>query len=463
MMTRLGRLKRGGLARLAAIGVLAGGLTSCGLDVFDPDIVTPEDVADPASIPFAITGVVGDFQEALDNVVRKGGMFTDEFILSGTFPTRVELDTRRVTVDNATLIGPLYEPIHVSRFSADNIAEQLAGLVGDPDVDPDLVSEGIAFGQYYGAYARVFLAEIYCQSILGGGDPLAVNFESGPVLPDARMAGALSLFQQAEASALAAGRPDVASAAKVGAARANMWLANYSQAAATAATVDPDFAFISEYSSNTIAQYNEVYQFTYNDAQALRWTVGDGTQIERNLEKYAYYDEWVDVGLIDPDPSTSTFQAFNSAIRVHLQLIYGKGNAPPTPIGQAASILIASGFEADIMRAEAAYRTGDLAGAAAIINARITTGDNPHGNVHPPVAFTGTFATDIAEIGRAYAVGTWLTGHRLGFVRRVLRNDGVDFFPPTQPGLDTALPLVQQEIDNNENVSVACPSGPPWS
>lgn len=462
MMTRLGLSKRGGLARLAAIGVLAGGLTSCSLEVFDPDIVTPEDVADPASIPIAITGLVGDFQEAMDNYVRKSGMLTDEFILAGTFPTRVQVDERKMLVDNATLTGGMYEPIHVSRFSADNTAGALASLVGDPDVDQDLVLEGIAFGQYYGAYARTLLAEMYCQSILGGGDPDAINHESAPVLPDARMADALSLFAQAEASALAAGLSDLAVAAKVGQARANMWLANYSQAAAIAATVDPDFVFVSEYSANDPAQYNEVYTLSYGDTQVIRWTVGDGTQGERNFEKYPYYDEWVDVGLINPDPGPN-FSSFNSNIRVHLQLIYGSGNNPPTPAGQGASIIIASGFQADIMRAEAAYRAGDLAGAAAIINARITTGDNPHGTVHPPVVFTGVFATDIADIGRAYAVGTWLSGHRLAFVRRVLRNDGVDLYPPTQPGLDTAFPMVQQELDNNPDVSVACPSGPPWS
>ncbi len=462
MMTILGSSKRGGVAWLAAIGVLAGGLTSCSLDVNDPDIVTPEDVADPASIPIAITGLVGDFQEAMDNYVRYTGMLTDEFILAGTFPTRLQIDQRDMLADNATLTGSMYEPLHVSRFSADNTAAQLPGLVGDPDVDQDLVQEGIAFAQYYGGYARLLLAEMYCQSILGGGDPEAVNSESGPVLPDARMAGALSLFQQAEASALAAGLSDLAEAAKVGQARANMWLANYSQAAAIAATVDPDLIFVAEYSSNDPAQYNEVYQFTYADLQNIRWTVGDGTQSERNFEKYPYYDEWVGTGLIIPDPGPG-FQSFNSSILVHLQTIYGGGNAPPTPVGQAAPIIIASGFQADIIRAEAAYRAGDTDGAAAIIDARITTGDDPYGTVHAPVAFTGDFATDIAEIGRAYAVGTWLTGYRMGFVRRVLRNDGVDLFPPTQPGSDTAFPVVQQELDNNPDISVACPSGPPWS
>lgn len=463
MMTRLGMSKRGGLARLATIGVLAGGLTSCGLDVFDPDIVTPEDVADPASIPIAITGIVGDFQEAMDNYVRKSGMLTDEFILAGTFPTRVEVDQRLIKVDNATVTGGMYEPIHVSRFSADNAVEQLGGLVGDPDADQDLVFQGIAFGQFYGAQARLLLAEMYCQSILGGGDPEAVNFESGPVLPDARMAETLTLFQQAEASALLAGLSSVEEAARVGQARVNMWLGNFSQAAAIAATVDPGLIFVAEFSANDPAQYNEVYTLSYGDTQVIRWTVGDGTQPERNFEKYQYYDEWVDVGLINPDGNAAGFQSFNATILVHLQLIYGAGNRPPTAVGQGADIIIASGFQADIMRAEAAYRAGDMAGAAAIINARITTGDNPHGTVHPPVAFTGDLETDIGEIGRAYAVGMWLTGHRLGFARRVLRSDGVDLFPSTQPGRDTAFPIVQQELDNNDEISAACPTGSPFN
>ena len=450
-------------ARVAGIAVLAGTLSSCNLDVFDPDIVTPEDVSDPASLPIAIAGVVGDFQLMFDDIARYTGMLTDEFILAGTFPTRVQVDTREMLSDNATLNG-VYENIHVSRFSADNLVQAAQGLVGDPEADQDLVTQAIAIGQFYGGYVRLLMAEMYCQSILGGGDPENPNYESSPVLPDARMQDALTMLQAAQASAAALGSADLADAAKVGQARANMWLGNYAAAASAAASVSTGFEYMAEFSANDPSQYNDVYDFTYGDNQVIRWTVGDGTQAERNLERFPFYDEFVDAGLLLPDPPSS-FSAFNSSILVHLQMIYpppvspGVPQTPPTANGQSSPMVIASGFEARIMEAEAAYRGGDVAGAEATINALLTTGDTPLGAIFAPVDLTGDFDSDIALIGYAYEAGAWLTGHRMGFVRRVLRNDNVDLFPPTQPGSDASFPVVKQELDNNPDINQACPSG----
>jgi hypothetical protein len=449
-MTRFRWIKRP-LRRLVVIGVLGGAIPSCNLEVVDPDIIQPEDVSDPASIPVVIAGLVGDFQVAVDEWILYGGLITDEFL----------------TVANVSINADLWEPIHTNRFSADNAVANLSPLVGDPEVEDqqELIQEGIAFGQYYGAYARVMLAEMFCQSILGGGDPEQINYESAPIGPDERMQQALTLFQQAEASATAAGRSDVAEASRVGQARANMWLGNYTQAAAIAATVDPDFVYVSEYSTNVIAQYNRVYTFTYGDGNDLiRWTVGDGTEPSRDNEKFDYYDEWLALDLIIPDVPKPPFRPFDTEIKVNLQLIYGAGTPPPNPVGQASPIPIAMGFEADIIEAEAMYRGGGLTGAAALINSRITDpGSNPHGKAFSPVSFTGNFEADIVEIGRAYEAGLWLTGHRHGFFRRVFLNDGVDLFPAASPGSDTAFPIPNQELDNNPDLSQSCPSGPPYN
>jgi hypothetical protein len=222
--------------------------------------------------------------------------------------------------------------------------------------------------------------------------------------------------------------------------------------------VPPGLEFASEFSTNDPSQYNDVYDFTYGDNQLIRWTVGDGTQVERHFEKWPYYDEWVDAGLIEPD-APSWANAQNANILVHLQLIYGGGGQPPNGNGQAAPILIASGFEADIYKAEAAYRAGDLAGAEAIINARLTTGVNPHGATFNAVDFTGDLAGDLAELARAYAAGTWLTGYRMGNLRRFVRNDGVNLYPSVTPGSDFSFPMVKQELDNNPDANQACPSG----
>ncbi len=467
MMKILRGTKRPWLERAAGIVLLAGTLTACNLEVFDPDIVQPEDVSDPASLPIAIAGVVGDFQLMYDDIARYTGLLTDEFILAGTFPTRVQVDQRDMLFDNATLNG-VYENIHVARFSADNLVEGAQGLVGDPDADQDLVEQALAIGQFYGGYVRVLLAEMYCQSILGGGDETNPNYESSPKGPDERMQDGLTMLQAAQAAATAFGNADLADAAKVGQGRANMWLGNYAAAASAVASVGTGFEYMAEFSSNDPSQYNDVYDFTYSDTQQIRWTVGDGTQSERNFERFPFYDEFVDAGLLLPDPPAS-FQSFNSSILVHLQMIYpppvapGVPQTPPTANGQSAPMVIASGFEARMMEAEAAYRGGDVAGAEATINALLTTGDNPHGAIFAPVDLTGDFDSDIALIGYAYEAGMWLAGHRMGFVRRVLRNDNVDLFPSEQPGSDTAFPVVKQELDNNSDINQACPSGPPWS
>ena len=464
-MARLRWIKRLLLGRLIAFSLLAATIPACGLDVFDPDIITPEDVADPSAIPLAIVGMVGDFQFAFDDWVLYGDLITDVFLTAGTFPTRREVQERQMLVQNVSINTDLWEPIHTNRASADNAVANLTPLIGDPEIeDQALVNEGIAFGQYYGAYARVMLAEMFCQSILGGGFPELVNYEAAPIGPDERMQQALTLFQQAEASATAAGRADLATAARVGQARANVWLGNYQQAAAVAATVDPDFRFFSEYSSNDPSQYNEVYGSTYGDPGRIRWTVGDGTEATRHFEKFPFFDEWVALGLIQSPAPNPPFQAFDSEIKVNLQLIYGGGGAPPNGTGQSTPIAIASGFEAGIIQAEAMYRAGDLGGAAALINSLITNpAANPYGKAFSPVAFTGAFEADIAEIGRAYQAGLWLTGQRMGFFRRLLRNDGVDFFLAAVPGRDTAFPVPQQELDNNADISQSCPTGPPWS
>jgi hypothetical protein len=451
-------------SRVAGIAVLAGTLSACSLEVFDPDIVQPEDVSDPASLPIAIAGVVGDFQLMYDNYARYSGMFVDEFILAGTFPSRVEVDTRQILSDNSTLTGGLYELIHVARFSADNLVEGAQGLVGDPDADQDIVELAIAIGQYYGGYARLLLAEMYCQSILGGGDDTNPNYESSPVAAEARMQDALTWFQAAEASATAIGRANLADAARVGQGRANMFLGNYAAAASAVSSVGTTFNYMAEFSSNDPTQYNDVYTFTYADTQVIRWTVGDGTQPERNFERFPFYDQFVDAELLDPDPPAS-FTAFNSSILVHLQLIYpppiapGVPATPPSAAGQAAPMFAATGYEARIMEAEVQYRAGNVAAAESAINALLTTGLNPHGATFEAVDLTGDFDSDIALIGYAYSAGMWLTGHRLGFMRRVFRNDGVDLYPAEQPGRDYSFPVVKQELDNNPDINQACPSG----
>lgn len=433
-----------GAAVLAAAVVAAG----CDLDVNDPDVVTPSQSTGPSAVRNNINGAVGSFQEAYDGYVRYSGMLHDEFILSGTFPAHLEVDERRINADNNALTqftstgdgnttgDGLYEPLQAARKQADQIVVDFRASLGDPafaEVEDDL-REGIAVGLYLGAYTRTLLGELYCASALDEGPA-----ESS----DDRIAEGLALFEEAEAAAAEAGEADLLLAAAVGQGRALAWLGDHGGAAAAVGGVPTDFEFVARYSSNTPNEENEINTFTDGlSFTALRWTIGAGDSPVRFNEKFAYFDEFVEAGLIDPEPG---LDGFDADIPVALQLKY------TTPDDD---VVAASGWEARMLEAEALVRASDAAGAAALVDPLLAE------RGFAATAFTGDLQNDLRELARARAVGLWLTGTRQGTLRRFVA-DGVSLYPQGKPGTDIAFPIPQQELDNNPNLDAndPCPFG----
>lgn len=428
-----------------AVGALLA-VTGCDLDVTDPDVVTPDQSTGPSAVRNNINGAVGAFQEAYDGYIRYSGLLVDEFIMAGTFPEHEEVDEREINADNASLTqftatgdgnttgDGFYEPLHAARKQADEIVANFRSSLDDPafdDVQGDL-EEGIATGLFLGAYTRVLMGEAYCASALDNEAPLS---------SDDRIQEALALFEEAETVASDAGLDALANAAAVGQGRALLWLGDATAAADAVSSVPADFEYLARYSTNTPNEENEVNTFTDGlSFTALRWTVGAGTAPDRSNEEYAYFDEWVSEGLIDPDPDLT---AFDDVIPVSLQLKY------PTP---DADIPMATGWEARMIEAEERVRAGDSGGAASIVNPLLAARGFDDAN------FTGDLQNDLQELARARAVGLWLTGTRHGTLRRYLA-DGVNLFPQGKPGTDISFPIPQQEIDNNPNVDGACPFG----
>lgn len=458
-----------GVAFLAVAGC-DGGL----LDVDDPDIVTPDQLEGPEAVPIALAGMVGDFHEGFDEYMLYSGLFTDEAILAGTFPTRIDVDERNVvqTPGNLSVTDDIYQAMHISRASADQLVANFESNLGNEEFAEveGQMEQGIALGKYYGAYDRVLFAEMFCQSIFGGEEG-----ESAPLDSDARMQEALALFEEAEADAEAAGLSDVATAARVGQARAQLWLGNHAEAASLVpeAEVPTGFAFTAEYSANQPTQNNEFFQFSWGVIERLRWTVGAGTETARHNEQYAYYDEWVDQGLIVPQPDG--FDAAEEGLEVHLQRLYDEAST---------NAVLASGWEARMIEAEDELRNGDPGVAEDDVNALLedpAQAANPMVTVNPgltspraigevnapgmaafdPVEFTGDLESDLQELARARAAGLWLSGQRQGTSRRFAEEFddpfGLGLYPPGTEGTDLFLPVVEQETDNNPNIGSACP------
>lgn len=436
----------GGGGWLAAAGLASLLTVACEglLDVPDPGIVTPEENAGPAAVESKTVGVVGTGIEAVDDYALYAGLFTDEMISSGTFPTRREVDERDILTSNITVNQEVYEPLHTVRSLADRRAEEFREALDDPafsEVPGDL-REGIAISTWWSGYSRVLLSELYCESTLDAGAPLG---------SDARMEEALELFRQAESAAGDAGLEAYVHAALVGQARALLWLRRFAEADAAAAAVPRDFRLEAEHSGNDPTQGNEVFQVTWGSATAgtnIRWTVGAGDEPDRQFEAFAEFDRFVELGIVDP-ASPLRGQAQNDQIEVNLQLIYDE---------EASPVVIASGVEARLIRAEVAVRESRAGDAEGLINdlrsdwpTRFTLERRPvPGASLDPISLSGELQDDLRRIASERARELWLTGDRQGVSRRLLV-DGVDLYP-AKPGTQTCWPFPDQEIDNNPNL-----------
>lgn len=484
----------GTMAAALALAALAGCDGSL-LDVEDPDNVQPAEQLSPGDIPSRFGGVLSDFSNMYDFYALYAGLLTDEFVLAGTFPTRLEIDRREPNSSNTSIDEEVWEPLSVSRASSDALVEQFTAALGDPDFagTEGQLRQGIAFGNLLGGYDRIFFAELFCQSIFGGEDGLprigSAPPETAPLSSTQRMQQALTMLERAETAAAEAEEDDVGLAALVGQARAQMWLGNHQEAADLVTEVPDEFVFLVEYSDNTIAQENEVFQQTWNvNTGGLRWTVGDGTDASRGNERWAYFDEWLTQGLVLPASvaaGPAGKNAFNGTSPVSLQTLYAGRSGQA---GADAPVVLASGWEARMIEAENELRNGDPEVAQGIVNGLLEDPDqaaNPMVRVMPSLAeaaSTGDFTTeqlgafapvdfgdeplqgDLAELARARAAGLWMTGERQSTLRRFAEEfddrSALGLYPD-RSGDAVSLPVPAAEVDNNDNIGTACPAGLP--
>jgi hypothetical protein len=544
-----------GLKVLTAAGLLLAGVAACDgelLDVEDPDNVQPEEQLSPENVAPRLAGMINEFRSAYDDYVLYTGLLTDEFILAGTFPTRREIDQRNPISQNVSINADVWEPLSVTRAVADqNIAEfesalgteQFAGQTAN-------LQTGIAWGNLIAGYSRLFLAEMFCHSILGGGSadlPRFVddeNVEEAPLGTAERARDALDFFEEAEAVAGPSqfDIPEVRLAALVGQARSHMLLHSLGSttedhlAAADAAASEvwdsnPRFVSAIEYSISSTAEENDVFQTTWGVNSSLRWTVGEGSDASRGNETFAYLGQpaipddpettedesedatyWFGQGLvIEPGVAAANgLAAFNGVSPVVPQTLYAGRSGGQRDI----SIPLATAWEARMIQAEVALRGGSPGAAEGMANPLLTNdeGQNPMASVNSgltatpgPGALTqeslGDFdeltldgsspAENLAHLARAYEAGLWLTSHRHHYLRRMAEEFDDRFFPrnavgttygqdrdfatangslwpdhafPTDnpdAGDAITLPVPVNEVDNNTNISSACPAGYP--
>ena len=215
------------------------------LEVENPGAVTEEGLAGERALPVLVRSTYGELVNAYEDVILATGLFSDELAHSGSFTSFRRMD-QRAAIDNDFLsgfAGP-WQPLSSTVFLADLAETRIRDAEEGTDTQ---LAEVLS----YGAWARIFLAENFCEvAILGG--PLQS--------PDAVMQDAESMLSEAIQLAQGAGAEEILNFALVGRARARLWLGDDGGAAADAGAVPGDFEFTAFHDATTNA--NGVAIFT---------------------------------------------------------------------------------------------------------------------------------------------------------------------------------------------------------
>lgn len=397
-------------AYLAASPALLTLLVGCGdiLDVDVPGRVTESDLENASLAQILVDGVIGDLECAWNNYNGASSHHSDEYL-----PTSGNLDLRnwgaRKIKDTDVNMGQsscgsawgIYTPLHTARFQAEDVFSRLEAF--DVADVPDKVNmQGIV--RAYGAYALVALGEGFCSMALDGG-PVITPAEVLQVA-ESRFTDAINLTTEA----------DIGTMARVGRARVRLDLGDFTGAIDDASLVPAGF----------LLEIDRGLEENRRSNGPVRILNGDGPQFlmagtipgnYQNLTVDAQGLHTQNSGTMDPRliiSTTGTLAFDNSSIHY----FHDKWSARDDPLP------LATYTEAQLIVAEAAARTNDLATARTIINDRHTLAGLPLFDVGATATQDQMIAHVIDERLRELA---FETGHRLN---DMLRFRGTQFEIP---------------------------------
>jgi hypothetical protein len=383
--------------------LLGAALASCSLnevlDVPDPDVATPASLNDKSALPTLMAGAVGDMAGAYsgfgdDAQISLSGLFSDELHWAETFPTRQQVDARNIETVNGTMTG-LFRNLERGRASASRAAAAYASL------DPTNPLYGEALGLE--AFAFNLKGENYCSgaptSVLSPsgaaeyGDPETTTqiFERAVRLADSALA---AIGTNTSTIALRA-----QNLAKVMKARALLNLNQTGPAKAALAGVPTTFSYELQHSENTGRQNNGLYALVY---LGRRFSVSD-REGGNGLPYRSDNDPRVQWAL----GTGALAFGFDGSTPLYLELKYP---------ARSSNVVVANGIEARLIEAEADLRDGAVQTWLGTLNT-IRGTVSGLGQLQDP----GNTAARVDLHFKERAYWLWLTSHRLGDLRRLVR------------------------------------------
>ncbi len=408
---------------LACAAMIATGLgaAACNtddlVDLQDPDLITLPTVEDTANAGTVRNGALFEFARAIagpaannetPGVVGIGGLLADELWYSSTFDTMKEIDGRSMQ-DTNSAVDSVYYRLHRARNMADEAEKLLAAASSD---HPDRAQMKALSG-----YTFVFFAEDWCSHIPFSHAPLGQDIAYEPPIDRAAMLDSAAVrFQAAMDLGTAAGATDFVDLARLGMARVRQDQGDLAGAAALAQQIPADWAYEVEFSPNTSSQNNGIY-YNINGEHRSSAASGDGVN---GLVFFNRGTGTVSVSAPQPDPEN----VVDPRVQVDSA---GVGGGTTVPLysqykypGYGSNVPLATAVEAQLIIAEANLSGGGTAGSSVAGNWLAVLNGLRSGMDLPALSDPGNARDRVLMLYRERAFWLWLTGHRLGDLRRLL-------------------------------------------
>lgn len=459
------RLAAARFGAAVAAAVLVACNTDQVLEVTDPDVARPDALQGAAALPTLRAGAIGNFGVAYNGgnadveQTHLSGLLSDELINTETFPTRIEIDQRAISLSNTSLIGTFFD-LTRARASGElalrtykESAVTKADSTGFPEV---LALNGLTY---------ILFAENYCGAVpVSTQEPDGSFTFGGPEPTNTLLDSAISKFDQALA---VQGTPLTAtfkSLAQVGKGRALLDKGDFANAALAVAGVPTTFQYNYLHSETSGRQNNGTWSLTVSVARFgeanIEAGVGLPYQTDGDLKRTS--------GIADPRVADSVANRAGGNPRgfdgVTTQWVQAK-----YPL-RSSSIVISDGVEARLIEAEAALAGGDPVGALTILNALrsntalLSLRGYPAGSLGV-LALEATPDARVDQLFKERAYWLYLTSHRLGDLRRLIRqyNRAVNAVFPSGPyfkggtyGNNVNVPVPFQEQNNPQYTPGSC-------
>ncbi len=403
------KLIRRGVIGGATLGLLLS-LGACDslLEVENPSVIDERDVTSPVFAPQMVNAAINEFQANYSFLAFAGAMLSDEAINGHNFTQLEEIDLRIVKDDNSQLLT-IYQNMQQARAVGDDMVGRLRQVLAEPSSSIQL-----ATALAYTGYSYTRLGEYFCFA------PVQNDGQGAAIRSDAILAIADDRFDEAITIAQAAGGAEgtrITNLARVGAARAALQRGDKAKAIAYAEQVPADFvAYVKHLESPT-------------NKRNYLWTATTGGN----------HTLGVDAAFRDLNDPRVRHMATGRKGHNQTTVLYTPAQSPAfagwdasVPMNVADSVLIEQiGFKQDTDMVLASYLEARyiIAEAGGMSAAELRAFIDERRAVGNQGAFTGTDAELQAELRDQRRRDFFLSGHRLGDLRRYRTQYAVDQFP----------------------------------